>query len=142
MQNPILKRKIQKIEVKNFPILNIKENFLKFGKIIEKVDVKKNVTFDFVELSCWFSNQFIGVCWASFDQKSSTLGAFFQKLRFFYVMSVIIMQVQAAFKEKLAKLLPVKTSKWNWLYKLPIYCTFRHKNPRDEKMFSIPKFLL
>ena len=75
-------RKIQKIEVKNFPILNIRENFSKIAKIGQKFDVK-NVTFDFVDGFCPFFHQMIRAWRTSFDEKFRTLGAFFQKLRFF-----------------------------------------------------------
>ena len=42
---------MQKVEVKSFPILNIKENLSKIAKIGQKFDVK-NVTFDFVGGCC------------------------------------------------------------------------------------------
>ena len=76
-------RKIQKIEVKNFAILNIRENFSKNTKIGQKFDVKRNVTFDFVGGFCPFFHQMIRAWRTSFDEKFRTLGAFFQKLRFF-----------------------------------------------------------
>ena len=76
-------RKIQKIEVKNFAILNIRENFSKITKIGQKFDVKRNVTFDFVGGFCPFFHQMIRAWRTSFDEKFRTLGAFFQKLRFF-----------------------------------------------------------
>ena len=83
MKNSILVRKIQKIEVKNFAILNIRKNFSKNTKIGQKFDVKRNVTFDFVGGFCPFFHQMIRAWRTPFDEKFRTLGAFFQKLSFF-----------------------------------------------------------
>ena len=97
-----------KIEVKNFPILNINENFLKNVKIDQKFDVKRNVTFDFVDGFCPFFDQIIRTCRVSFDKKFRTLGSFFQKLRFFNVLLVFIMQILVAAKEFFFKVLIIK----------------------------------
>ena len=89
---------------------------LQNGKIWPKIVVKKHVTFDFVDRFRWFFHQNIRAWRGWFDEKFRPLGAFFQKLRFFNGMSVIIKQRMSAVKQFFSKTLLLKISKGYLLY--------------------------
>ena len=126
-------RKIQKIEVKNFAILNIREIFLKNTKIGQKFAVKRNVTFDFVGGFCPFFHQMTRAWRTSFDDKFRTLGAFFQKLRFFLRDVSIYHANDLARQIFFSKVLLLKITRRYWLYTLLIQCTFMPRNNIDHK---------
>ena len=66
---------------------------------------KKHVTFERGQQSCWFFHRSKRTKIASFDDRIWSLECIFQKLRFFFIISIIIMQ-NDIFTEKIKK---------NWL---------------------------